>query len=151
MMSRQKRVRRIRRAFTLLEVLMVVAIIGLLAAFVVPNLFGRREAAQVSLVQSTVDRGLNGALDLYKVDMGRYPREDDGGLMALYEQPDDDEEAKKWHGPYVKKADDLKDSWGIDYIYECPGTYNENSYDLSSAGPDRESGTEDDIKNWTEE
>lgn len=150
MMRRQKQAKQIRRAFTLLEVLMVVAIIGLLAAFVVPNLFGARDTAQIQLVQSTVDRGMNGALDLYKTHMGRFPREDDGGLMALVEEPDDDEEGKNWHGPYLK-PEDLQDSWGNDFIYECPGTYNENGYDLSSAGPDGETGTDDDIKNWKEE
>lgn len=79
--------------------------------------------------------------------MGRYPQEDDDGLMALVEEPDDEEEAAKWAGPYVD-AKDLKDSWGNDFIYECPGEVNEDSYDLSSAGPDGDEGTDDDITNW---
>ena len=65
------------------------------------------------------------------------------GLMALIEKPDDEEEAKKWAGPYLK-AESLKDSWGNDYIYVYPGEYNEDGYDLSSAGPDGEEGTDDD-------
>ena len=73
------------RRLPLLEVLMVVAIIGLLAAFVVPRLFGTRDKAQIDLTQATVDKGLNGVLDMYKLHMGHYPREDDEGLIALVE------------------------------------------------------------------
>lgn len=146
MKKRMQRTRS-RAAFTLLEVLMVVAIIGLLAAFVVPRLFGTQEKAQRDLMQATVDKGLNGALDMYKLHMGHYPREDDGGLMALVEPPDDEEEAKKWAGPYLT-AKQLRDSWGNDFIYECPGEYNEDGYDLSSAGSDGDEGSDDDIRNW---
>ncbi|MFH1747572.1 MAG: type II secretion system major pseudopilin GspG [Planctomycetota bacterium] len=142
---------RSRAAFTLLEVLMVVAIIGLLAAFVVPNLFGAREGAKIDLTQALVDSGINGALELYRTHMDRYPQEDDGGLMALVEEPEDEDELKKWRGPYVKNAKDLIDPWGNELIYECPGEYNERSYDLSSAGPDGDEGSDDDIKNWEED
>ena len=136
-----------RAAFTLLEVLMVVAIIGLLAAFVVPNLFSAREGARIDLTQALITSGLNGALDRYRLDMGNYPGKNDG-LMALVEPPDDKDLAKKWRGPYLKSAKDLKDAWGNDLVYEFPGRYNENGYDLSSAGPDGEEGTDDDITNW---
>ncbi len=136
------------RAFTLLEVLMVVVIIGLLAAFVVPNFFGAGEKAKKDLTQALVDSGLNGALDLYRAHMGNYPKTDDGGLTLLLEQPDDEDLAKKWHGPYIKKAKDLKDPWGQDLLYAFPGEVNENGYDLSSTGPDTEEGTDDDIINW---
>ena len=139
-----------RAAFTLLEVLMVVAIIGLLAAFVVPNVLRTRDRAEIDLTQALVDSGFSGALKLYRAHMGRYPQEDDDGLMALVEEPDDEEEAAKWAGPYVD-AKDLKDSWGNDFIYECPGEVNEDSYDLSSAGPDGDEGTDDDITNWEKE
>jgi len=138
---------KLRSAFTLLEVLMVVAIIGLLAAFVVPQLFGTEEKAKIKLTKAAIDSGLNGALDRYRLDMGHYPRESDGGLMALVQKPDDEEEAKKWSG-YLKSAKDLKDAWGRDFLYQYPGRYNENGYDLWSAGPDGEEGTDDDICNW---
>lgn len=137
------------RAFTLLEVLMVVIIIGLLAAFVVPSFFGAGDRARQDLTQAVVDRGFNGALDLYRVHMGKYPPSDDGGLQLLIERPDDEELAKKWAGPYLEPKD-LKDAWGNDYMYECPGKYNENKYDLSSPGKDGQEGTDDDIKNWKE-
>ncbi len=136
------------RAFTLLEVLMVVIIIGLLAAFVVPNFFGASDRAKNDLTKATVERGFNGALDLYKLHTGKYPTSDDGGLKLLLEKPDDEEVAKKWSGPYLKKAEDIKDPWGHEYIYVCPGKYNQDSYDLSSAGKDGEEGTDDDLQNW---
>lgn len=138
------------RAFTLLEVLMVVVIIGLLAAFVAPNFFGAGERAKKDLAKAAVDSGLSGALDLYRTHVGTYPRSDQGGLKLLLEAPSDEQLAKKWSGPYVKKAQDLLDPWGHDWIYEFPGRYHERDggYDLSSAGPDGQEGTDDDITNW---
>ena len=143
-----RRTRTRARAFTLLEVLMVVVIIGLLAAFVVPNFFGAGERAKVDLTAALVKSGFSNALDMYRAHMGSYPKSDEGGLTALVQRPDDEEKAKKWSGPYVKKVQDLKDAWGHDFIYQCPGTYNENEFDLSSAGPDGQEGTDDDITNW---
>jgi general secretion pathway protein G len=148
MKTERHRVRFKVRGFTLLEVLMVVVIIGLLAAFVVPNFFGAGEKAKKDLTKALIESGLNGALDLYRAHMGTYPESDSGGLMLLLEKPDDEEAAAKWHGPYIKKAQDLKDAWGTDLIYKCPGEINENGYDLSSAGPDKQEGTDDDITNW---
>jgi len=136
------------RGFTLLEVLMVVVIIGLLAAFVVPNFFGDGEKARKDLTQAVVNSGLNGALDLYRAHMGTYPKSDEGGLQMLLEPPDDEDQAKKWAGPYVKKAKDLKDSWENDLVYTYPGEVNERGYDLASPGPDGEIGTDDDITNY---
>ena len=136
-----------RRAFTLLEVLMVVVIIGILAAIVVPNLFGTLEGAKIDTAKSEVKSGFGGALDLYKMHMGRFPTTDEG-LSALLQKPDDDEAAEKWRGPYVKDGTTFKDAWNNNYVYESPGQYNENSYDLSSAGPDGQEGTDDDITNW---
>lgn len=136
-----------RRAFTLLEVLMVVVIIGILAALVVPNFFGAQQGAQIDTTRAQVKTGLNGALDLYRMHMNRYPSSDEG-LMALTQPPDDEELAEKWRGPYVKDASNMKDAWGNEFIYVSPGEFNESTYDLSSAGPDGQEGTEDDIANW---
>ncbi len=135
-----------RRAFTLLEVLMVVVIIGLLAAFVAPNFFGAGERAKIDLARATVMSGMNGALDLYRAHVGTYPLSDDGGLKLLLEKPSNEDLAKKWSGPYLKRTDDLKDPWGREWKYECPGKYNEKSYDLWSEGPTEAS--DDDITNW---
>jgi general secretion pathway protein G len=136
------------RAFTLLEVLMVVVIIGLLAAFAAPSFFGAGEKAKKDLAQSTVNSGFSNALEIYRANVGTYPQSDQGGLKLLLEAPQDEVLAKKWAGPYLPKASALQDPWGKDYLYECPGKYNEKSYDLSSSGPDGQSGTDDDIKNW---
>ena len=136
------------RAFTLLEVLMVVVIIGLLAAFVAPTFFGTGERAKEDLTRAKIDSGLGGALKMYRVHVGHYPTEEEGGLKALMEKPDDEDLAKKWAGPYIEKANDLKDAWDHDLIYKAPGQYNTEGYDLSSPGKDGQEGTEDDITNW---
>lgn len=148
MKTDRRRMQRRVRAFTLLEVLMVVIIIGLLAAFVVPNFFGAGEQVKVDLTKAKIDSGLGGALKLYRAHMGRYPSEEDGGLKALMEKPDDEEAAKNWHGPYIEKENDLKDAWGKDLIYQSPGQYNTEGFDLSSPGKDGQEGTDDDITNW---
>jgi general secretion pathway protein G len=136
-----------RRAFTLLEVLMVVVIIGILAALVVPNLFGTLEGARIDTTRSTVESGFAGALDLYKMHMGHYPTTEEG-LAALIEAPNDDELREKWRGPYLKEGAKLEDAWGHEFVYESPGKVNENSYDLSSPGPNGQEGDDDDIRNW---
>ena len=61
---------------------------------------------------------------------------------------DDEELAEKWRGPYIKDGSKLKDAWGNDLVYESPGQYNENTYDLSSTGPNGQEGDDDDITNW---
>jgi general secretion pathway protein G len=151
-MKTHKRIVRSRvRAFTLLEVLMVVVIIGLLAAFVVPNFINAPDTAKRGLALGAV--GPNGtlatALKMYRLAVGRYPTTDEG-LKALVEPPDDEEMAKKWKnggGPFID-AGGLKDPWGKDFLYECPGNYNKDGFDLSSPGSDGQNGTDDDITNW---
>ncbi len=137
-----------RRAFTLLEVLMVVVIIGVLAALVVPNIFSAGKRAKIDLTQALIKSGINGALDMYKMRMGHYPTDDEGGLDALITPPDDEELAKRWLEPFIKEGSELKDAWGSDLIYSSPGEYRENSYDLSSPGPNMIEGDDDDITNW---
>lgn len=133
-----------RSAFTLLEVLMVIVILGVLAALIVPQFGGTRDKAMVDATTIQV-KGLDNDLERFKMHCGRFPTTDEG-LAALLEKPDDEEIAEKWGGPYLKAAP--KDAWSQDLIYECPGQYNENGYDLSSKGPDKQEGTDDDITNW---
>lgn len=137
-----------RRGFTLLEVLMVIVIIGVLAAFVVPNFFGASKGAKIDLTRALIKSGINGALDMYKMRMGHYPTDDEGGLDALINAPDDEELAKRWLEPFIKEGTKLEDAWQSDLIYSSPGEYNENSYDLSSPGPNMIEGDDDDITNW---
>ena len=134
----------LRSAFTLLEVLMVIVILGVLAALIVPQFSGTRKKAMIDSTRIQI-QGLDNDLERFKMDCGRYPTTDEG-LDALVHKPDDEEIADKWAGPYLKKLP--KDAWGEDLIYTQPGQYNEDSYDLSSKGPDRQEGTEDDITNW---
>lgn len=136
-----------RKGFTLLEVMIVIVIIGLLAAVVVPNLLGLMSGSREDLTRATVKSGLNGALDHFMANIGRYPTTDEG-LQALVQAPDDEELAKKWRGPYIKDGKIPVDSWGNPFNYVSPGEVNVNSYDLSSPGPNGRLGDDDDIGNW---
>lgn len=132
-----------RQAFTLVEMLLVVTIIGILAALVVPKIMGRSEQARSTAANADINGGIKSALDAYEVDNGFYPK-GKNGLNDLVQQPRD---AKNWRGPYLDKLP--SDPWGNAYIYEYPGKHNPNSYDLYSVGPDGKGGTDDDVGNWT--
>ena len=142
----------VRRAFTLLEVLMVIVILGLIATVVITQIGGTEERARRDLTQQQINGVLVTKLDLFRLHCGRYPTEDEG-LLALLEQPDDEELEDKWAGPYVK-PEQLKDPWGNELNYKFPGDVGgEKMYDLWSSGPngDDESGDGDDIKNWSDD
>ena len=132
------------QAFTLVELLLVLVILGVLAAIVLPKFSGISERSRVTAAQTQLST-FKTALDAFEVDMGHYPR-GKSGLLDLIQQPRD---AQNWHGPYLQSDVLPKDPWGNDYIYECPGRHNPSFYDLSSAGPDGRAGNEDDICNWT--
>jgi general secretion pathway protein G len=127
-------------AFTLIELLLVLVILGILAAIVVPKFSGRTEQARITAAQTQIS-SFSTALDAFEVDNGYYPK-GNNGLEDLVQQPRD---AQNWRGPYLKEIP--KDPWNNDYIYECPGKQNA-SYDLMSMGPDGRSGGDDDISNW---
>lgn len=130
------------RAFTLIELLLVLVILGVLAAIVVPKFSGRTEQARRTAAVSQIST-FGTALDAYEVDVGSYPQ-GKSGLTSLIQQP---REGTGWKGPYLQKEVPL-DPWGNAYVYECPGKHNVNGYDLSSMGLDARLGTEDDINNW---
>lgn len=131
------------RGFTLLELLVVVAIIGLLAGYVGPKYFGQLGKAEVKAARAQID-GLDKALDQYRLDVGRYPTTDQG-LGALIVKPAG---VSRWAGPYLKK-DVPADPWGKPYIYKSPGEHGD--YDLLSLGRDGRlggTGEDADITNW---
>lgn len=138
-----QRTRRRRKAgFTLVELMLVMMILVALAAVVVPKFSGRSKQAKETQAVMQIN-SFKTALDAFEVDNGYYPEGDDG-LWDLVEQPED---ADNWH----QLMEDVPlDPWGEEYIYEYPGKYNENGYDLWSMGPDRREGTEDDVTNWAE-
>lgn len=132
------------RGFTLVELLVVMAILGLIAVFAVPQVIKFLSGAQHDAAEIQIER-LSGILDLYRLELGDYPSTD-AGLDALIEAPAG---VERWNGPYVKKAESLIDPWGNPYQYRYPGEHGE--YDLYSLGKDgREGGEGDaaDITNW---
>jgi general secretion pathway protein G len=118
--------------FTLLELLVVVAIIGLLVGYVAPRYFGQIGKSEVNTAKAQID-ALEKALDQYRLDTGRYPASE-MGLNALVERPPNE---PKWNGPYLKKAVPL-DPWGNQYLYKIPG--DQGDYDIVSYGKDRQPG-----------
>ena len=130
--------------FTLIELMIVLFILGLLAALVGPRLMGRVVKAKAKTAQAQIQL-LGTALDLFHLDVGRYPTEEEG-LKSLYQRP---ESLPSWGGPYLDKPPP-KDPWGRDYIYKYPGEH--GPYDLYSLGSDGQPGGEGeaaDITNWT--
>ena len=138
--------RKRRSGFTLVEILVVVVILGLLATLVIPRVVGRGEEAKRTATVVQI-RALEQALDLYKLDNGFYPTQDQG-LDALVSRPNLPPEPQNYRtGGYLKKVP--KDPWGREFIYRMPGDHGE--YDLLSYGPDGQEGGEEknkDITNW---
>jgi general secretion pathway protein G len=129
------------RGFTLLELLVVMVIIGLLAGYVGPKLFGQIGKSEVKVARAQID-ALGKALDQYRIDTGRYPTTMQG-LAALVTRPEGE---ARWSGPYLAKAVPL-DPWGRAYVYRSPGEHGD--YDLSSLGKDGQPGGDDsDLKSW---
>ena len=139
---------RITKAFTLIEIMLVVIIIGILAAMVIPNLAGRGEQARISAARADIESNLSVALDLYETDVGQYPTSEQG-LLALVQKPTSTPVPENWNGSYLKKMKIPMDPWKREYKYVSPGIHNTDSYDLFSLGADGVE-SKDDIINWGE-
>ncbi|WP_180079576.1 MULTISPECIES: type II secretion system major pseudopilin GspG [unclassified Acinetobacter] len=126
------------QGFTLIEVMVVIVILGVLAALIVPNVMGRGEKAKVDTTAITL-KTVAGALKQYKIDNGKYPSMQDGGLNALITKP---ESAKNWLPDGYLNGQYPKDSWDNDIQYVIPGSEG-RPYDLYSFGADGQSGGTD--------
>ena len=137
--SRRRRQHRPDRdaGFTMVELLVVLAILALIAAFVVPNVFNILGGAKQDAAKVQIER-LGGVLDIYLLDIGSYPSTDQG-LRALVEQPS---EINRWNGPYIKSENALIDPWGNPYQYRSPGET--EPYVIFSYGADGREGGEGD-------
>jgi general secretion pathway protein G len=134
------------RAFTLIELMLVLVILATLSAIVVPKLTGQSKRAKVIAAQTQIaDFGT--ALDTFEIAVGRYPTTIEG-MLALIQQPTSD--AVDWQGPYLSRNNVPLDPLGNEYQYRCPGQYNPDGYDLYSFGPDGKLGGDDDITNWSD-
>ena len=138
--------RRKQGGFTLIEIMVVVVILGILAALVVPQVMNRPDQAKVTVAKGDI-KAIGAALDMYKLDNYAYPSTQQG-LDALVEKPSGSPQPKNWNRDgYLKRLP--KDPWGNEYQYLSPGT--QGQYDLYSYGADGKQGGSDlnaDIGNW---
>lgn len=136
--------RRRPNGYTLVELLVVLAILGLLVALAAPRVIKYLGTAKSDTAHIQIEK-LGGVLDLYRLEVGRYPTEQEG-LESLVERPP---QVDAWNGPYLKNRDALTDPWGKQYVYRSPGEHGD--YDLYTLGADGKEGGEGedkDLTNW---
>ncbi len=133
-----------RAGFTLVELLVVLAILGLLAGLVGPQVMKFLGSSKTKTAKLQLE-DLSATLDMYRLETGRYPTNDEG-LDALVKKPGN---AVNWNGPYLKKGDVPKDPWGFEYQYKFPGEH--GGVDIWTLGADNREGGEGenaDVKSW---
>lgn len=140
--AKRRRADRRRAGFTLVEMLVVLAIVGLLVGLVAPRVFNQFAEAKVRTAKIQIESFKN-ALDLFFLDAGRYPTTSEG-LTALVVRPGN---VANWSGPYVKGNAVPKDPWNNAYLYRAPGQ-NGRPYDIVSAGPDGKGDANSQIASW---
>ena len=146
------------RGFTLVEVLLVIAILGVLAGVFVVTMSGRFGKSRNDAARLLIEAVIVPKLGEYNVDIGNYPTEEEGGLSALITAPtfDDESKAGKWAGPYINRKQ-LKDPWGTELSYEVveeeQGDTTRQVIHVWSHGKNKadDSGEGDDIKSWDDE
>jgi general secretion pathway protein G len=134
-----------RAGFTLVEIMVVVVILGILAATVIPQFISTTQDAKVGAAKADI-KILESAIERFAINMDRFPTTDEG-LAVLADPPSTDD--KKWRGPYVKEI--RPDPWKNAYQYRYPGTHGRNRFDIWSYGADGAEGGENeaaDIGNW---
>ena len=131
------------RGFSLVEVLIVLALIGMLAGLAVANIDKIFGGAKKKTARAFVTSSMETAMQTYMLDIGKYPT----SLKDLKTNPG---AGSRWNGPYVKESTKFTDPWGNEYQYRTPGQKSQGSYDVWSNGPDGQPGTADDIGNWDE-
>lgn len=147
--GRRRTQRRSRSGFTLIELLVVAVVLGIMAAAIVPRVIGRAEVVRRKRAEADI-ASLETQLDMFYLDMGRYPTTEEG-LRVLYYEPQ--EEADKWNGPYMKKPQ-FDDPWGNAYVYREPGVQSDQPYEILSYGKDGQEGGENetaDVVSWIDE
>jgi len=144
--------------FTLIEILLVIVIILLLAGALVVFVLPQQEGAEKNTTRLMLNN-VSTALDTYRLNLGHYPSEQEGGLNALLTKPtfENERSGEKWQGPYLKPGTKLDDPWGFAIRYEVvdrsqasDGAKSALPYKLFSVGPDGQPDTDDDIKIATE-
>ncbi len=138
-MSGNSKERRSESGFTLIELIVVLVILGLLAAVVAPRVYDKLAKGKEQIEKIQI-KELESALQVFSFEVGRYPTTAEG-LDALVRNPG----IESWKGPYLAK-EVPKDQWGKPYVYRCPGVHGD--YDLYSFGPDGVEGTDDDVCSW---
>lgn len=133
-----KKLKNSSRGFTLIEMLVVLVIIGMLAALVGPKLFGRVDSSKVKTAEVQI-KMFKGSLETFRLDVGRFPSQAEG-LLVLNQAPTDERVRARWRGPYLDQEVPL-DPWGNPYVYSLPGA-NGQPFALYSFGGDGKRGGE---------
>ena len=143
-MNDDKKKSRLESGFTLLELLVVLAIMGMLAAIIAPTVIRYLGTSRTQTAKVQISNVMS-ALELFRVDVGRYPTQQEGLESLVVATPT----APNWNGPYLKKDSALKDPWGTPYIYQNPGQHGE--IDVFTLGQDKApggTGEAQDVGSW---
>lgn len=133
------------RGFSLIEIMIALALIGMILGLVVINSESIFGGGQKKIAKLFVSKTIDVPLMAYRTHVGNYPSTEEG-LAALVKAPSG--KGGRWQGPYIKDEESLNDPWGNPYQYRYPGSKNKNGYDVWSMGPGAKSGDDDDIGNW---